>query len=109
MKLAKNAASVLLLCFVSTVIVICVASFPSTNPLWRLTVVKEKAFGKIPEIPWPTLIRWLRPGSATYIGGLADLPNVNASIGNLNLDSRAVEAGARVYGANCRECHGENA
>src|SRR5579871_1191448 len=109
MKLVKIASLVVALVLVSVLILVFLTSFPSSNPLWRLTVVKEKAFGKIPEIPWLTLIRWMRPGSPTYVGGLADLPNVNASIGNLSLDAKAVEAGSRIYGANCRECHGENA
>ncbi len=109
MKLFKFAILFLVLGLVCLAGVMFFASFPSSNPLWRLTVVKEKAFGQIPEIPWSNLIQWMRPGSPTYIGALADLPNVNASIGNLHLDANAVEAGARVYGANCRECHGENA
>jgi mono/diheme cytochrome c family protein len=109
MKLLKLAFLALLLVLISAVLVISLASFSSESPLWRLTVLKEKALGKIPEIPWLTLIRWMRPGGATYVGALADLPNVNASVDNLHLDAKAVEAGARIYGANCRECHGENA
>lgn len=108
MKLLKRLLLLFCACIALAAVGVSLASFPSTNPLWRLTVLKQKALGEIPEIPFLTLVEWMRPGGPTYIGGLADLPNVNASIVNVHLDAHAVEAGARIYGASCRECHGEN-
>jgi len=44
-----------------------------------------------------------------YVGGLAELPNPNASITNPFLDVHTADVGVRVYGRQCVECHGENA
>ncbi|MBZ5695454.1 MAG: PQQ-binding-like beta-propeller repeat protein [Acidobacteriia bacterium] len=95
--------------FVIFIMGLTAAGFASSEVAWRFTVLEEKLSGKIPEIPFLTLIRWMRPGSAVYLRDLAELPNVNASINSFHSDRKSAEAGARVYGRVCTECHGDNA
>ncbi len=84
------------------------AALISKGVAWRFIILKEKLTGKIPEIPFLTLLRWMRPGSPVYLGELSEMPNVNASISTLFNDRHSAEAGARFYGRECGGCHGEN-
>jgi mono/diheme cytochrome c family protein len=90
------------------VLALTAAALVSKDVAWRLVVLKEKLTGKIPEIPFLTLLRWMRPGSPVYLGGLSEVPNVNTSINTLFNDRRSAEVGARIYGRQCGGCHGEN-
>jgi alcohol dehydrogenase (cytochrome c) len=76
---------------------------------WRVGVVKAKVTGKVPEIPFFLLLKWLRPGSPVYMEGLSEIPNVNASVTNMHFDRPSIETGGRLYGQHCAGCHGENA
>jgi len=91
------------------VILLAASAYFSQDIAWRLVVLKDKMTGKIPEIPSSLLLRWLRPGSPVYLGDLAENPNVNKGITNLLKGPQAVDAGARVYGRICVECHGDDA
>ncbi len=75
---------------------------------WRVRVFLAKLSGELPELPLTNFLRWLRPGSPVYLGGLADHPNVRAAILNPLFDKESVEKGARLYGRFCASCHGDN-
>src|SRR5689334_21016668 len=74
--------------------------------LWRAKVIEAKATGQLPEIPFFTLVSWLRPRTPVYLGGLATVPNVNAAIANDRTTSVAAENGARIFSIFCQKCHG---
>lgn len=76
---------------------------------WRALVVRAKLLGQLPEIPLLDFLRWLRPQSPVYLGGLAHNPNVVSGVGNVLSDSESIEKGARLYGQHCATCHGEGA
>src|SRR5271170_1882566 len=75
---------------------------------WRFKVVEAKLSGKIPEISFMSLLKWLKPGSPVYLGAMADIPNANVSITNTHDDPKSAEAGANLYNQSCVGCHGEN-
>ena len=70
----------------------------SDGVAWRARVVLAKLSGDLPEIPLSSLVKWLRPNSPVYVGGLADRPNPHSAIQNLFVDKESVEHGARLYG-----------
>lgn len=109
MRFLKRAALIFAVAFVLGALAIGISVFVSNDVAWRFTVLKSKLSGNISEIPLPVLIRWMRPGSPVYVGGLARTSNVNASIVNLFDDRKSAEAGAKVYGRICIECHGDDA
>jgi mono/diheme cytochrome c family protein len=109
MRILKRAVLVCVVVFILLAVVLGASVLLSDDVAWRFTVLKAKLSGKIPEIPLPQLIKWMRPGSAVYVGGLARTSNVNASIVNLHNDRQSAEAGSRVYGRICIECHGDDA
>jgi alcohol dehydrogenase (cytochrome c) len=86
-----------------------VASLLSHTIAWRFVVLGEKVSGKIPEIPYPFLFRWMVPGSPVYLEPMSRVSNVNSSIINHRTDRDSIDAGAKVYGRVCAQCHGENA
>ena len=111
MKSSKPALRTLKVAIVSFLFLLALgAAAPRFDPdvAWRFRVMEAKLSGRIPEIPFRTLLRWLKPGSPVYLGGMADLPNANASITNNYDNPRSAEAGARIYGQSCAGCHGEN-
>jgi alcohol dehydrogenase (cytochrome c) len=88
----------------------------SPRVAWRLTLLKEKLSGKIPEIPSAQLLKWSLPGSHVNLSRLAEVPNVNASIGNIvqsDISSEtyreSASAGAHAFARNCSQCHGNDA
>lgn len=85
------------------------AAFLSDGVAWRMSVLKLKLTGRIPEIPFGTLVKWLKPGSPVYLEGLAEARNVNAGVTNRLHDRQSIDAGARDFGRLCGGCHGENA
>jgi alcohol dehydrogenase (cytochrome c) len=109
MKWIKRVFAVFAIGIVFVALVVGVAAVVSKEVAWRLLVVKGKVSGQIPEIPFPLLLRWLRPGSPVYLESLARNPNVNGSVTNLFNDRQSADAGAKVYGRTCAECHGDNA
>ena len=109
MRILKRAVLVCVVVFILFALVLGASVLVSDDVAWRFTVLKAKLSGKIPEIPLPLLIKWMRPGSPVYVGGLARTSNVNASIVNLHDDRQSAEAGSRVYGRICIECHGDDA
>lgn len=108
MKILKRIFWFCLEAAILAVLVVGVSGYVSNDIKWRLVVLKQKASGRLPEIPLRLLLRWLRPGSPVYLGGLAENPNVNEGIVNLLSDTQSVQAGAKVYGRICVECHGDN-
>jgi len=108
MKLSKL-LKVLVVLVVLGVLLVVVADYASNDVAWRITILKAKLSGKIPEIPLPLFLRWMLPGSPVYLGSLAKVPNVNSGITNLHNDPASAAAGARVFGRICAECHGDNA
>lgn len=109
MKIIKRLALVLLSGIVLLALAVGLGAYLSNTVAWRVRVLKAKLSGKIPEIPFRLLVKWLRPGSPVYLEGLGDLPNVNSGVTNLLHDRQSADAGARVYGRICAGCHGENA
>lgn len=108
MKPLKGLFRIVLLVLVLVGILLSASAYASHDVAWRLIVLKEKITGKLPEIPFNLMIRWMRPGSPVYIGNLATLPNANRAIINLLTGPQFVAAGGRVYGRTCVECHGDN-
>jgi alcohol dehydrogenase (cytochrome c) len=74
---------------------------------WRLRVVEAKVLGDLPEIPLRNLIIWLRPGSPVYLAGVAENPNLHASITNGLTKSDDAAQGKALYPRHCGQCHGE--
>ena len=115
MKLIKRLLKIFAIGAISIALLAGVAGLVSTSAAWRLRLLKEKLFGEIPEIPFPLLIKWMRPGSPVNLYHLADVPNVNASITNVTAaySSEAARdlaaAGARKYAGTCSQCHGDDA
>jgi alcohol dehydrogenase (cytochrome c) len=110
MKLIKRLLQVLLIGVASAVVLIGAAALISHAVAWRLAVVKAKLSGKIPEIPLPLLLKWLRPQSPMNLRHLAVVPDVNSGIFlNPYGDPSQATAGARPYRQTCAPCHGDNA
>ena len=109
MRILKRLLRIFVVAMVLGVILLAVSAYFSNDIAWRLIVLKDKLTGKIPEIPASLLLKWLRPGSPVYLGGLAENPNVNMSVTNLLKGPQAADAGAKVYGRACVECHGDDA
>lgn len=84
------------------------AVYLSPDIAWRVRVVGLKLEGKIPEIPFRSLLRWLIPHSPVDLRDLADVPNANASIRNIFADHASATVGSRLYGRVCADCHGES-
>jgi mono/diheme cytochrome c family protein len=102
--------------FVAIVIgAVYIAALVSPSVHWRLRVTGQKLYGRIPEIPWPLFIKWMRPGSPVNLHHLAGEPNVNASITNVISDAspdnarKAAADGERSYARTCAPCHGDDA
>ncbi|HTT14026.1 MAG TPA: PQQ-binding-like beta-propeller repeat protein, partial [Burkholderiaceae bacterium] len=76
---------------------------------WRVQVIDAKLMGRLPQIPASNLIRWLAPGSAVYLGGLAENPNVHASVVSLVTDPAAAAQGKELFARTCATCHGDDA
>jgi alcohol dehydrogenase (cytochrome c) len=74
---------------------------------WRLRVLEAKVRGDLGEIPLRNLIGWLAPVSPVYLAGLAESPNVHASIVNLLTASDDAEQGKVLFLRHCGQCHGE--
>jgi hypothetical protein len=77
MKFFKRLLQIFVLIGILAVLLLTVADLASNDVAWRITVLKAKLSGKIPEIPFPLLLKWMRPGSPVYLGRLARVPNVN--------------------------------
>ena len=109
MKPAKRLVFTLAIGIFLCVLAAVAAGFASPTSAWRLRVVGHKLMGRIPEIPFVSLIKWLQPHSPVDLYRLAAVPNVNASITNRFTDDAAAAAGARIYGRVCASCHGDDA
>ena len=115
MKLIKRLLQIFVIGAISVVLLPGAAALASTSIAWRLKLLKIKLSGEIPEIPFPLLLKWIRPGSPVNLHHLAYVPNVNASITNLisnysdETNREAAAAGARNFGRICAQCHGDDA
>jgi alcohol dehydrogenase (cytochrome c) len=109
MKLMKRLLQMFVIGAISVVLLCGVAALASTSVAWRLKLLKVKLFGEIPEIPFPLLLKWIRPGSSVDLRHLAEVPNINASIINKIIDAKSVESGALNFGRVCAQCHGDDA
>ena len=77
---------------------------------WRANVLLWKLKGALPGLSTTQLVEWLAPGSAVYLGGLAERPNPDAAIRNINSDKPAfIEEGAKQFQQTCSVCHGGDA
>ena len=102
--------SLVVLIFVTVISIGAAVTVTASEPLaWRARVVLAKLSGELPEIPLADLGRWLTPGTAVYLGALADSPNVHSGVRNLLSDDESAERGAQVFGGLCAHCHGDNA
>jgi alcohol dehydrogenase (cytochrome c) len=95
-------------CAAIIVLLVC-ASLASPAVAWRVKLLSAKLTGKIPEIPLPQLLRWMRPASPVNLYQLAQLPSVDASVTNTFNDSFSAVAGVLVFGRTCAPCHGDDA
>jgi alcohol dehydrogenase (cytochrome c) len=109
MKLFKRLLRILGIGVVSVGLLLVAADLLSHAVAWRFAVLKQKVSGKIPEIPFPMLLRWLRPDSPINLRHLATDPNVNSGIRNPYEGPNPIAVGARTYRQTCAECHGDNA
>jgi alcohol dehydrogenase (cytochrome c) len=75
---------------------------------WRLLVVEAKLRGDLGEIPLRNLIAWLVPGSPVYLAGVAENPNLHASIKNMLVKPDDAAQGRALYLRHCGQCHGES-
>src|SRR5580692_7418637 len=110
MRILKRAVLVCAVVFILLALVLGASVLLSDDVAWRFTVVKAKLSGKIPEIPLPLLLKWLRPDSPMNLRRLAVVPNVNSGVLlNPYGDASLAVAGAKYYRQTCAECHGGNA
>lgn len=109
MRLIKRLLQVFAIGAIFVVVLSGAAAVVSPSVAWRIAVLEAKLTGKIPEIPFRLMIKWMRPGSPVNLHHLASVPNVNASITNLFTDRESAEAGARRFGRICSQCHGDDA
>jgi alcohol dehydrogenase (cytochrome c) len=109
MKLIKRLLQIFIIGAIFVVLVSGAAALVSHGVAWRFAVLKAKLSGKIPEIPFSLLLKWIRPGSPVNLRRLARVPNLNSGITSLIDDRKSAAAGARIYGRICAECHGDNA
>lgn len=109
MKLLKRLLQFLALAVILGIIASTAAAYLSPAVAWRLKLLRVKLSGKIPEIPFPLLIKWMRPGSAVDLYHLAAVPNVNASVTDKVTDRESALAGGRTYARLCSSCHGDDA
>ena len=109
MRFIKRLLQIFVIGAIFVVLLCGAAAVVSPSVAWRCSLLKAKLTGKIPEIPFPLMVKWMRPGSPVNLHHLADVPNVNASITNLFNDREAAVAGARHFGQICSQCHGDDA
>src|SRR5277367_3138726 len=110
MKLIKRLLQTFVIVAIAFVFLSVGAALVSPSLAWRVKLVEAKLTGKIPEIPLPSLVKWMRPDSAVNLYHLAEVPNVNASVTNLFFTNRdSAVAGARSFGRVCAQCHGDDA
>src|SRR5260370_8754786 len=84
---------------ISVVLLSGAAALVSTSVVGRLKLMKVKLSGEIPEIPFPLLLRWIRPGSPVNLHHLAGVPNViDVSTGQLRWESTLEIVGGEVPG-----------
>ena len=110
MKLIRRLLQVFIIGAVLVVLLSVGAAMISPSIAWRVRLFELKLTGRVPEIPLPWLLRWIRPDSAVNLYHLAEVPNVNASITNLfYTDGQSAAAGSRTFGRVCASCHGDDA
>jgi alcohol dehydrogenase (cytochrome c) len=109
MKLIKRLLQIFAIGAIFVFLLSGTAALVSNAVAWRFVVLKAKLSGKIPEIPFPSLLKWIRPGSPVNLRHLAVVPNVNSGILNPYTGRYPAAAGARIYDRICAECHGDNA
>lgn len=109
MRFIKRLLQIFAIGAISVIVLAGAAVLVVPSVTWRFAVVKAKLTGKIPEIPYPLLLKWMRPGSPVDLRHLAVVPNVNSGIQNPYRGRNPAAVGARVYGQYCTECHGDNA
>jgi alcohol dehydrogenase (cytochrome c) len=78
---------------------------------WRLRVIALKVGGRLEDLSWVEMLRWLRPRSPVYLGDLANSGNPYVDVHTPFLepkeDRKAVERGRKNFHAACAQCHGE--
>jgi len=109
LKLIKRLLQIFVIGALSVALLSMVAGLASTSVAWRLKLLKLKLFGEVPEIPFPLLLKWMRPGSPVNLHHLSEVPNMNASVTNLFTDAASAAAGGRNFGRICSQCHGDDA
>ena len=77
---------------------------------WRAQVLSVKLRGNLPAIPIGQLLEWMLPGSAVYVGELAEQPSPHSSIRNMiGSAPGTVEQGKALFEKGCSHCHGADA
>lgn len=109
MRLIRRLAQISAISLTFIVLAALIAGLVSPSVAWRLKLLQAKLSGKIPEISWPLLIKWSRPGSPVNLYHLASVPNVSASVTNYMTDHMFAAAGGKTYGRICSSCHGDDA
>jgi len=107
MRPARRVALIGLICVSVLGISATLAIMASDALAWRARVVRAKLLGELPELPLLEFLKWLRPGSPVYLGGLADNPNVVSGIQNPISDQESADKGALLFGRFCGSCHGD--
>src|SRR5262245_30402815 len=85
-----------------------VATVAISSFRWRAHVVIMKATGQIPDLEWKYLVSFLAPSSGQSLARLIDTHNPYASIKNPLTGPKDIAAGAKLFDAQCAECHGVN-
>jgi alcohol dehydrogenase (cytochrome c) len=73
---------------------------------WRAELLALKAAGKIPDLAWGDLIRYLPPRRPITLRSLNSTRNPYLSIHPSDTSAEAVAAGSEVYRRLCVSCHG---
>lgn len=75
---------------------------------WRITTMRLKATGQLPDIGWMELFRMAMPGSYFSLHELARTPNPYASLRNPYDGPADILLGRDLFRSHCALCHGMN-
>ena len=85
------------------VAVLAVVAVPQLR--WRAHLVVLAAAGKIPDMEWSDLLSFMSPSSEQSVTRLIDTRNPYPVIRNPNTSTADIDAGAKLFQAQCSICH----
>jgi alcohol dehydrogenase (cytochrome c) len=96
---------------VIAILVLVVAAFFSIGELrWRADLLLMKLKGDIPDVSLVQLTRWSLPGSAVFLGDMAEYRSLDAAVRNAKTnDQTYIDLGTKQFQQHCSSCHGGDA